>query len=111
MPTDDENFAIICDVDAPRGENVRVITNDMDPDFIENLHLYHKAEEKAWETAKKTTAVTEDGVVVSESVNFPEVNPEDFGIVLKDSEICKVRLSYINRPPRKLPKCRITPDF
>ncbi len=96
MPMDDRNFAIIFDVDAPRGENVRVITNDMDPDFIENLYLFKEAEEKAWETAEKTITVTEDGVRIEESDNYPETDPEDFGLFFKDSEICIVRLSYID---------------
>ncbi len=90
MPKPDANYAIIFDVAAPRGENVRVITRDTDPEYLENLRLYREAEDKAWETAEKTTTVTEDGVVVEESVNFPEIDPEDFGIVLKDSELCMV---------------------
>ncbi len=90
MPITDLNFAVIYDMDAPRGESVRVITNDTDPEFLEKLRLYEEARQKAWETAEKKTTVTEDGVIVEESESFEDPPLEDFGIVLKDSELCSV---------------------
>ncbi len=93
MPITDMNFAVIYDMDAPRGESVRVITGDTDPEFLENLRLYEEARQKAWETAEKKTTVTEDGVIVEESESFEDPPLEDFGIILKDSELCSVHFS------------------
>ena len=63
---DESNFAVIYDVDKPWGENVRVVTYETDPDFIEKLRLYH-----------------ESGLYENEYVK-----PEDFGLVFKSNELC-----------------------
>ena len=68
LPIDEENYAIIYDVDAPRGENVHVITEETDPDFMEKLRLY------------------------SEQVHDHYAEPEEFGLVFKDSELCEYNL-------------------
>ena len=68
IPIDADNFAVIYDVDKPWGENVRVITEEADPEFVERLRLYHKG-------------------ICDETY----VKPEDFGLVFKDSEICSYR--------------------
>lgn len=60
LPIEEGTFAIIYDVDAPRGENVRVITNETDPDFMERIRLYREV----------------------------NVEPENFGLVFKSSELC-----------------------
>ena len=68
LPIDAENYAIIYDVDAPQGENVRVITDDTDTDFMERLRHY----------------IMES----RQNSNFEDVQAEDFGLVFKNSEYC-----------------------
>lgn len=64
IPIDADNFAVIYDVDRPWGENVRVITEEADPDLMERLRLYH------------------------EGIFETYVEPEDFGLVFKSNELC-----------------------
>ena len=73
LPILAENYAIIYDVDAPWGENVRVITDDTDPDFMDKLRQYKDARRDPDRAA--------------------EAEPEDFGIFLKDSELCEYSFS------------------
>lgn len=71
LPIYVENFVVIYDIDAPKGENVRVITEDTDPDFVEKLRLY----------------------LEQVNNNIP-ADPEEFGLVFKDSEFCTYRWMY-----------------
>ena len=71
LPMDEENYAVIFDVDAPQGENVRVITEETDPDFMRRLRMYNEAVHNHWR-----------------GLNSIEPKPEDFGLGLKDSELC-----------------------
>ncbi|MBD5129498.1 MAG: hypothetical protein HDT43_06190 [Ruminococcaceae bacterium] len=109
IPVHEQNFAVICDVDAPQGEKVRVITEYSDPEFIDNIREYRKASNKydieirAW--------LSEHGVTWNDYTDFnSEFNTdpnfdkstmpaapdcEDFGIVLKYSEICAYDLEKI----------------
>lgn len=70
LPMDEENYAIIYDIDAPEGENVRVITDETDPDFMERLRLYLDKKHNYWREP--------DGI---------DPEPEDFGLISKDGEI------------------------
>lgn len=79
LPSHVKNFAIIYDVDAPAGENVRVITKETDPEFMENLVRYAEA----IDTFREKYAQTQ---------NYEEIDPENFGLVLKDSELCSYNL-------------------
>ncbi len=88
LPINEENFAIIYDVDAPQGENVRVITEETDPDFFEKLRLHREANDKAWMDAVNASEQNRSGNPV-----HPE--PEDFGLVFKDSEFCSFHMGYI----------------
>lgn len=74
LPIDEDNYAIIYDVDAPQGENMRIITDETDPDFMEKLRNYRDANTGLgrWE----------------------EVDAADFGLVFKDSELCTYSLTY-----------------
>ncbi len=71
LPTYEDNYAIIYDVDAPQGENVRTLTEETDAEFFEKLRSFHEA-----------------------SFNGG-AKPEDFGLVLKDSELCRFRLGTL----------------
>lgn len=116
VPIDEDTYAAIYDVDAPQGENVRVLTPESDPEFFENLGLFREAQDKAIEKSKAVWAkikawkdfdqsdsyawdavkqeAIEAGVV--DPSEFP-VNPKpgDYGFVFKDSEICLWSCSYI----------------
>ena len=71
LPIYVENFVVIYDIDAPKGESVRVITEETDPDFIEKLRSY------------------------LESLNdHHPADPEEFGLVFKDSEFCTYTWMY-----------------
>lgn len=94
LPIYEENFAIIYDVDAPQGENVRVITDETDAVFMENLCLYKKALDEVREAANK--AVEETGIA-DQSGKFTTPDPEDFGLVFKDSELCVFRLGFVTK--------------
>ena len=74
LPMDEENYAIIYDVEAPQGENVRVITDETDPGFMERL--------RRWRS-----------YLYSPEVNAIECEPDDFGLVLKESELCEYELT------------------
>ena len=88
LPIDAENFAVIYDVDAPLGENVRVITDETDPDFMEKLRLYKDADFNVGEAARK--AALQPGEARITQYTPPDL--EDFGLVFKDSEICTYQL-------------------
>ena len=94
LPIDEHNFAIIYDVDAPYGENVRVITDETDPDFMNKVRMLFEAKVKYWES-KMPSNITDDNVHVYEvegiDPDYPE--PEDFGLIFKDSEVCHYNLS------------------
>ena len=75
LPLDEHNYAIIFDVDAPRGENVRVITDETDPDFMERLRSFIEARHNSPKTEPS------------------DPDPKDFGLVLKNSELCKYEWS------------------
>lgn len=94
LPIYEENFAIIYDVDAPHGENVHIITEETDSDFMENLRLYKKAQDEVREAANK--AVDQTGIT-DQSGKFTMPDPEDFGLVFKDSELCVFRLGFVTK--------------
>lgn len=100
IPFGVEFYATIYDVDAPKGEALRIITYDTDPEFLDNLQKYLAARD-AWfdkekELMSEENAVPQDGelsgfdatthVWGADPKNAPKL--EDFGIVLKTSEIC-----------------------
>lgn len=116
VPLYEQKYAIICDVDAPQGENVRVITEETDPEFFENLRLYIEAKDKAseeikalwrkikalkgeeWDETEECVYVREDIIkeavqlgIIDPSEEPQEPKPEDFGLVFKDSEYCAYR--------------------
>lgn len=95
LPIDEENFAIIYDVEAPPGENVRIITEETDPDFIEMLRLFE--EEKQQIDKKFLEGIEPSGgnPAIYELPGKPDYPPpEDFGIVLKESELCHYNLYF-----------------
>lgn len=81
LPMDEENFAVIIDVDAPQGENVRVLTDEPYRDLMEKIRMYHEANNDHFREYG-THPCQHDGI------SF-----EDFGIVLKDSEFCEYEWS------------------
>ena len=87
LPIDAEDFAVIYDVDAPKGENVRVITDETDPDFMEKLRLFKAADYNVWKGARNAANKTGP-----KSEKYTPLKPENFGLVLKDSEICTFQL-------------------
>ena len=112
LPIYEENFAIIFDVDAPREEAVRVITDDTDREFMDRIRQYRDAEEKFFKDLKAWYA--ENNITIEDRENpdsefnktphsaeallgrpFPE--PEDFGLVFKESELCQYRLGYVTK--------------
>ncbi len=119
MPLYENNYALFYDVDAPQGENVRVLTPKSDPEFFENLGLYREAQDKAIEDNKAMWAkieawkgdfdksygyvwdavkqeAIESGIIdPSEMPEFPK--PEDYGFVFKDSELCLWRYGFIDK--------------
>lgn len=100
VPFGVEFFAMIYDVDAPKEEALRIITPDTDPEFLDNLQKYLAASDAWFEEEKELmyeeNDVPQDGelsgfeadtrVWGADPRNAPQ--PEDFGIVLKTSEIC-----------------------
>lgn len=94
LPLDEHNFAIIYDVDAPYGENVRVITDETDPDFMNKVRMLFEAKVKYWDGIEVSTITSDDVYIYEvegEDPNYPE--PEDFGLIFKDSELCHYNLS------------------
>ena len=81
LPMDEENFAVIIDVDAPQGENVRVLTDEPYRDLMEKIRMYHEANNDHFREYG-THQCQHDGIAF-----------EDFGIVLKDSEFCEYEWS------------------
>ena len=71
LPVYEDNYAIIYDVDAPQEENVRVITDETDPEFMSKIRAYADARFNG------------------------DAEYEDFGIVLKDSELCEYSLGCL----------------
>lgn len=110
VPLEFNNYALIVDVDADNDEFVRVFTEDTDPEFMNKLRQYHAANED-W--GRKISEVY-DKVCTWKGVDYKTINnfsvleqiydeavaagafdpserpkyiePEDFGIVLTDSE-------------------------
>lgn len=76
LPMDEENYAIIYDIDAPEGENVRVLTDEQYRDLMEKIRMYHEANNDHFREYGDHPC-QHDGIAF-----------EDFGIVLKDSEYC-----------------------
>lgn len=72
LPIYEESYAIIYDIDAPRKDAVRVLTDDTDLEFMEKLRQYD-------EVAFKCSALPDS---------------EDFGLVFTDSEKCIYNLRY-----------------
>lgn len=120
LPIYEENFATIYDVDAPREEACRLITDDTDPEFMDKLRQYKDAQGKAREDVKAMWAeiyawngrnmhednsdmrdeakreAEEAGII--DPANEPKLpEPEDFGLVFKDSELCLFRLGYVSK--------------
>ncbi len=93
IPIYEANFAIIYDVDAPQGENVRVLTDETDRDFMDKLRRYREAiEATSGRLVYNTSGEGFSGRL--ETVDLPP-KPEDFGLVFKDSELCIFSLGYI----------------
>lgn len=90
LPIDAENFAVIYDVDAPQGENVRVITDETDPDFMDKLRLYKAADFNVEEAARNAAERPPE----DRFDKYTPPMPEDFGLVFKDSEICTYQLFF-----------------
>ena len=106
LPIDTDNFAVIYDVDKPWGENVRVITEETDPEFIGKIRQYRDAGDKFshdlddWYDEHN---ITQEDIrdpnsefnktfnSAAEALGRPEPEPEDFGLVFKDSELCSYR--------------------
>lgn len=84
VPVEAESFAIIFDMDEPdREKAVRVLTDDNDPEFLDKLRTHNETNMQIFE---ERNALKETGV---DSAELPDLlGFEDFGIVLKDSEIC-----------------------
>lgn len=90
MPYDDKfEIAAIYDMDAPRGENIRILTNDTDPDFFENVRSYVAADKKAWEESDKEVTVMDNGVTVYTSEVYT-IDLAEFGLAFEDNEFCTV---------------------
>ena len=94
IPLYERNFAVIYDVDAPRGENVRVLTKETDPDFFEKLLLLSKARDASWEGV---APISEDkGMeLYGQPVNEKYPAPKNFGLELKDSELGVYHFEYV----------------
>ena len=80
LPMDEENFAVIIDVDAPQGENVRVLTDEPYRDLMEKIRMCHEANADHWREYGDHPC-QHDGFAV-----------EDF-VGLKDSEFCEYEWS------------------
>lgn len=105
IPIDADNFAVVYDVDKPWGENVRVITEEADPEFIGNIRKFRDASDKfsrdldAWydehnitqEDIRDLNSEFNKTFNSAEAVGRPCPDPEDFGLVFKDSELCSYR--------------------
>ena len=111
LPIYEENFAIIFDVDAPREEAVRVVTNETDPDLMGRIRQYHFDKDKysddlkAWYDEHNITQEdfadpdsefhkTFDPV---EAIGRSRPEPEDYELVFKDSELCLFRLGFVTK--------------
>lgn len=77
------DYAIIYDVDAPSEEAVRVITDETDSEFMDKLRRYRDAYENDW--VPEEVRVDENDVTIRKG---EPIYPEDYGLVLKDSELC-----------------------
>ncbi|MCH5195875.1 MAG: hypothetical protein J1F28_04130 [Oscillospiraceae bacterium] len=111
LPIYETNFAIIYDVDAPMGENVRVITDETDPDFMDRLRQLKEAQEQYWDDLKAwydEHNITQEDIRDPNSefnktygstkkLDRPYPEPEDFGLVFKESELCTFRLGYTSK--------------
>lgn len=111
MPLYEQNYAIIYDIDAPQEEAVRVITDETDREFMDKLRAYKKAlddyrdERRAWLDEKGLTNEdipdpdweysTDPNFDKSTKPAYPE--PEDLGLVFKDSELCMYHLGYLTQ--------------
>lgn len=111
MPLYEQNFAVIYDVDAPQEEAVRVITDETDREFMDKLRAYKKAqddyrvERRAW---LEEHGLTNEDILNPDSAYNTDPNfdkstkpalpePEDLGLVFKDSELCVYRLGYLTQ--------------
>lgn len=84
VPIEAETYAVIFDTDEPDQEKaVRVLTEESDPDFFEKLRAHEEGSMQIWE---ERNALRESGVSEDELPEFLDI--EDYGIVLKDREIC-----------------------
>ena len=114
LPIYEENFAIIFDVDAPREEAVRVITDDTDREFMDRIRQYRDAEKKffkdlkAWYEENNITKEDRENPDSEFHKTFsdtsaeallgrPSPEPEDFGLVFKENELCTYRVGYITK--------------
>lgn len=84
VPIEVDTYAVIFDADEPDQEKaVRVLTEESDPDFFEKLRAHYEKSMQIWE---ERNALRESGVSEDELPEFLDI--EDYGIVLKDREIC-----------------------
>lgn len=127
LPLYENKYAFIFDADAPKGENVRVLTPDTDPEFFEKLRLFVEARERVdekfnaeWDAQReavrkwkgisesdwydldhevKSAAVDEaEKAGIVEPLDFPRApDPEDYGFVFKDNELCVWTYGHIDK--------------
>ena len=71
LPMDEENFAVICDVDAPQGENVRVLTGEPFNDLMEKLDMYYEANNEHWREYGDHQC-QHDGIAVEDFVDIKD---------------------------------------
>lgn len=107
IPIEADNFAVVYDVDKPWGGNVRVITEEVDPEFIQKIRQYRDASDEFFKDLKvwyeENNIAKEDmedpdsefnkTYNSTEAVGRPCPEPEDFGLVFKDSEFCSYRFA------------------
>lgn len=102
LPVYEENYAVIYDVDAPREEAVRVITDDTDHEFMEKLRQYRKAMDNYFDARNAwckehniTKKDIEDPHFDFDGFDLTYPEPEDFGAACKDNELCLFNLGFV----------------
>lgn len=111
MPLYERNFAVIYDVDAPQEEAVRVITDETDREFMDKIRSLKETEDNYW--GERDAWIEANGLTkedlsdpdskYNDDPNFDKSTepvypePEDFGLVFKDSELCVYSLGYLTQ--------------
>lgn len=76
LPIYATNFAVIYDIDAPSDKAMRVITDETDREFMDKIRRYLES--------------------VYQKSDYQTGEPEDFGLVFKESEICIYHVGYLS---------------